>query len=110
MAVYFLGDSQFFAVSEQADVWIIVVLAVVASVLQAWSIGLLCNREYDLYMISLTCWLAGSGIRATRPYDTPTIVEQSFVLGLGLLLDAVQIWALLRAVSRAKQNRLRPAQ
>jgi hypothetical protein len=108
LTVFFFGDSPFFAVSERADVSIILVLALVATGLRVWSIGLLFRREYDLYMISLACWLASSGIRATRSYETTALFEQVLVLSLGFFLDGVQLWALFQAISRARRRQPQP--
>ncbi|MFO1204105.1 MAG: hypothetical protein U1E58_15860 [Tabrizicola sp.] len=108
LPLFLCGDSPFFAIPESADTSIIVVLALVATGLRVWSIGLLYSREFDLYTISLTCWLVVTGIRASASHASPSAVEQSLVLGLGLILDSVQIWALLLAISRAKRRQNQP--
>lgn len=80
-------------------------LAAASVVLRIWSIGLLWRREFDLYVVSLTCWVGLIGIRDTDPIHTPSMIELALVLGFGLILDSVQVWALAKAVLRAKQKR-----
>ncbi len=78
----------------------IIVASLVVALLRIWSIGLLYRRAFDLYVISIACWLGLQGIRASDGLHPPGPFVVWFVLLAGLVVDAVQVRVLRSAISR----------
>ena len=79
------------------------IIALLTALLRIWSIGLLYRRAFDLYVISLACWLALMSMRPDDLYPPGPLLVW-FALLAGLAVDAVQVRALRAAITRSAKT------